>query len=390
VDFTRRRPRLAPETRSPVTLPDPRQTLFLDESGNAGPNYLDREQPFHTEGGILVPDHVLPAVRDAVARALSKIPGQEFKAARLLDSNRWTRVIADMLEGVLALDGVVVIFATAERRYALAGRVVETLLDPDTNPSAAFLPWWAHDLRERAWMAVAELDDAVLEQFAAAYRSLDRGALVSAAVALAEAMDRNRFGQLAVACRASVACIDDILGLENLWVVRKGFKHGQVSALNAPMCMHATKQADRILDSMNPRGDLHLVHDRVDWFADVFEVASATLLGDTGMPLEMPRLEGPTLRMGLRRLKSCSVADSKVEHCLQVADVVASSVSKILRGCITGGMTWSTELARIARWTIGLLYEDENPHGTIIASPKAKQKIDEELARAGVIAASSR
>lgn len=361
----------------------PTWTLFLDESGNAGPNYLDQEQPFHTEGGLLVPDASLVAVRTEIAASLGKFPAREFKAARLLKT-KWAPLLAETLQSALRVEGVKLFFVTGERRYCLAGRIVETFLDPDTNPAAWFLPWWSVDARESAWEAVSWVDDAVLRQFAEAFRPLDPSALSHAAVAIAEDLDRIGFDHLAEACRSSVEHLEEIMRVARIWL-GKGFDAGQVHALNVPMCMHAAKLADRMLDTKAVPAAFRLVHDRVDWFSDVFVHASNTLGGETGTPLELPRQSGPSVRMGLRRLDSCAVADSKTELCLQLADVVASTVSRVLRGCIKGDLKLSSGEAAIAKLTIPLLYEPLNLHGAILASNAAKERIDEQLTKKEIV-----
>lgn len=355
-------------------------TLFLDESGNVGPNYLDREQLFHAEGGILVPDEAIPALREIVARGVARLRCSEIKAGRMLDSPRQSGILSVLLDEALQLEGVTVVFSVAERRFALAGRVVETLLDPDTNPAAGLLPAWSVDLREAAWDAVASLNDGVLEQFANAYREPDEATMAAAARALAEAMETQGFSRLGSACRAAVSHLGKIFESEHLWL-QQGFDYRQVSSLNVPMCMHATKQADRLLCLMNPPPRFRLIHDHVNWFPDAFKFAASTLSGDTGMPLELPRADGPSVRMGLRQLDSCSVADSRTEVCLQLADLVASSVTKVLMGCATGVPTWTPGLRAVTKRTACRLFDDENLEGTIMASRPMKARIVREFSR---------
>jgi len=359
-------------------------TLFLDESGHAGANYLAHDQPFHTEGGVLLRDDLIPAVQQIVAAALDTGTAPELKAADLLDGRNGRRKLAEVLGQVVALDGAQVIFCVGERRYCLAGRAVETLLDPDTNPAAALLPHWSVDRREAAWDIVASLDDAVLEEFAHAYKALDEATMSAAASSLADALGSAGFNRLASACRAAIPNMVEILRVENLRV-RPGVKHRLVSALNAPLCMHATKQADRLVEAMDSRASLRLVHDQINRFDSLLAPAIATLSGDTGTPLELVRGDGSSVRMGLRRLGDFSVGDSKTEPCLQIADLVASSVSRILRDVASGNIEWSADLIAIARATVGLLFEHPYLHGTIMVSQRTKGLLTERLTAAGVV-----
>ena len=246
---------------------------------------------------------------------------------------------------------------------------------------------WSVDVRESAWDAVSWLDDTTLQQFAEAFRFLDATALSRTVVTIAGNMDRIGLDRLAAACRSSVDHMDEIMRVARLWL-GKGFEAGQVHALNVPMCMHAAKLADRMLDTKVVPETFRLVHDRVDWFSDVFVQAANTLGGETGTPLELPRRSGPSVRMGLRRLESCSVADSEAELCLQLADVVSSTVSRVLRACVKGDLQLSSGEYAIAKLTIPLLYEPMNLHGAIIASNVAEARIHEQLVKADLVGSS--
>lgn len=364
----------------------PTWTLFLDESGNAGPNYLDREQPFHVEGGLLVPDASLPLVRSQVAASLSKLPKEavEIKAANLLKTTKWASLLATTLRAALQVPGVKVLFMIAERRFCLAGRVVDTFLDPDSNPAADFLPWGSVEARLAAWEAVALVSNEAHEEFAAAFRTLDPDALSRAAITVATNLDSCEQHRLAEACRQSVRHLDEIMRGATHWV-NKGFAAGQVHSLNVPVCMHAAKLADRLFDSGPVRATFRLVHDQVDWFNEIFVHASTTLSGETAMPLELPQAAGPSVRTGLSRLHSTEVANSKSEYCLQLADIVASTVARILRACINGELKLSAGEEELAKLTMPLLYEQKNPHAGAIISAATKEIINERLARKGLV-----
>jgi hypothetical protein len=59
-------------------------------------------------------------------------------------------------------------------------------------------------------------------------------------------------------------------------------------------------------------------------------------------------------------------------------------VTKVLRGCLVGGLAWTPELVAVAGMTVSLLYAPGNLHAGIMASAAAKRKITEQLLAAGV------
>lgn len=89
-------------------------TVFCDESGNSGGNYLDLNQPFFVIAGWIVPNTILKntAFIDECASSLG-VPG-ELKSNKLLNRKKARREFINLFEQ-LGESGCVPVFVFAEK-----------------------------------------------------------------------------------------------------------------------------------------------------------------------------------------------------------------------------------------------------------------------------------
>jgi len=351
--------------------------LFSDESGNAGPNYLDADQPFHVDGGVLVPMEQVDHVRAIVQATIDGLKGgpREIKAQRLLRTRTGQRLVDKLLERVLATPGVLVVYCAAERRFSLAAKAVETLLDPFHNPSAPASNGLV--AKEALWNRFYLLSDEALEPFAAFYRQPGEGELLLAIEALAEGLRGIGEEELAIAVEGAADHATTIVDEES-FEGHNGFGHGHFAALNLPIYMHAAKQADRLVAL--GRGRLGLVHDEISRF-DLVYGKMATFLskrGDTA--IELPSAGGMSVRQNLTTFAHYEAASSAEEPILQAADLVASSVARFLRDALRGrAKRQPGAVRRIASRTVGRLFDQPPLRGTIMAAAEVRRRLDSPL-----------
>lgn len=356
-----------------------RYFLFCDESGNAGANYLDIEQPFHVAAGLLVPERSIDPVRAIVRSAIARGQAAELKGSRMLRSRGGQRDTLAVLGAVAGVAGVIPLFVAGERRYCIAGKAVETLLDPFTNPSAHWLPNHLPDVRESAWESVSDLPDEVLCVFAEAYEQPTRDGLADAARALSMALVRQGQHRLASSFGAAVHHIDAILEEESMDGVG-GFKHGHYAALNLPMFLHVAKLADRLVEARG-NGRIEIVHDEITWFDQVFGRGVSSLSAEGVPAIELPRDDGSSIRMNLTRVRSYSVAKSVDEPCIQVADLIAAVAGRMLKDGRLVGASWSSELREVGQLVTGALFVHPPIFAALVASRRTKAMIAQALSQ---------
>lgn len=113
--------------------------IYIDESGNSGPNLLDISQPVYVLGGWLVPRIYVSTAEQAVRDLASKSgsPSQELHGVKFLKTTKGQMAFYDFLRAMGKAGGLPV-YTIAEKRYWIAGKVVETYLDSLYNPA---VPW---------------------------------------------------------------------------------------------------------------------------------------------------------------------------------------------------------------------------------------------------------
>lgn len=302
-------------------------TLYLDESGHAGSNYLDLDQPFHVAAGVLVPARAEHDLQEAVVELRGN--GREVKGKDLLSGRRGRdgpRRIAHFL-GEVGRAGVIPFYYAMHRPFALAGRLVDAFLDTSINERADTTAIYAPCLRDAIWQIVLTCDDGYLEQFARSYVKGPTGAAFSELlVALVAALDRHGHARLAHSFVGAMDRISDIARNERLDEVGQ---HRSLTALNLPCTLHVIRFVDQLRDLRG--GAFTVVHDRLDQFEDLLPELLSGLLARPSQDPFVPLPDGSHYRHLVRHARELSFSDSTTRPGLQAADVVASAVNWLLK-----------------------------------------------------------
>jgi hypothetical protein len=144
--------------------------IYCDESGNDGPNYLNEQSPFYVLAGWVVPEN---AIVDAAIEmeSLRKAHCQDAPELKFKTFRRKPWAVSESMCR-LGQIGLVPMYLVAEKRYCIAGKIVETFLDPNYNP--ALRTSFTGDIitkQELANTLYERLSDATLRRFANAYRA---------------------------------------------------------------------------------------------------------------------------------------------------------------------------------------------------------------------------
>jgi len=194
-----------------LTRPDGAD-VYCDESGNSGPNYLDQAQPFYVLAGWLVPDDRVVEVNVAIENfRREQFPQlQELKTNSILRNDRTKRAGAQLFRTLGRLH-CVPLYLIAEKRYCVAGKIVETFLDPVYNDIVRNpITSDVETKQEIANTLYEQLDSAALEMFAQAYMKPTPDALGAAIVSVAKAIDSDISEALGRALLGSRSHIDEI------------------------------------------------------------------------------------------------------------------------------------------------------------------------------------
>lgn len=340
-------------------------SFFADESGNAGINYLDGGQPFHVAAGFLIPNVKL-AEAEAAIRA--QFPRGEVKGKDLLQSPNGQRRALRLLES-LGAHRAMPFYIGMERWFSIAGKLVDVFLDPGHQDAVDWLPTGDLTQREAVTGKLSELlPREVLVSFARAYRRPSVEPFREVLRATIERLDALEESQLAQGFRGALANLEYIVEQESYGDTP--LEHAEWASLNLPAFMHLIRNVDVMMDGW---GTYQMVHDRVAQFEAIFTKSVNTFSAPGKVDPDIWLDDGRRHRVFFRNLASFTMADSKSVPLLQAADILASSMRRILGEASLGWKNPTEEMQELFRLLIPFWFEQEGmptTFGGIYASEK--------------------
>lgn len=325
-------------------------TVYCDESGNDGPNYLNPQQPFYVLAGWAVPDdRIVDATLAIESTRSSQVPdAAELKFKTFKKSEGKREAVASLMCGLGQL-GLTPIFMFAEKRFCIGAKIVETFLDPYYNPLIRKgFSWDAVIKKELANAFYDFLPEVTLRQFAAAYQHTKESTLTAA---LTEVIEQSRgrvnpeLGQLLEGSRGAMSAI-----VKAELSAAQSYEKA-AGTLNFP-CLISYMMLLEYLARKGVVTPHRLVHDEQgpyqagfqQVFVDHRHAADhwATMIGQ-----EIPY--GP-----IRAIKTFETQRSELQPLLQAADLLAGSVGHVCLKLWSGTKLTPAE-QQLAQLTLPLL-----------------------------------
>lgn len=365
------------KTKKPARARPPRTgkwLLYCDEAGNAGSNWLDTAQPYHVEAGWLVGPSNRAAFQSAIEDAATQTQAGELKGSTLLRRPSGVATIVRLLKK-LGASGGLPFFIIADRRFCIAGKAVDTFLDPSTNPAAEWLPTSACHRRQDVWEIVSALPDEALATFAEAYRAPSPEGFENAIRALVDGLRAADAGTALInSFQAALPHAAAICQRETHASVDSS--HGVATALNTPVFFHLVKKADRFMDTKKGH-QMVVVHDEIRSFEDALRRTVEILSFPAGATPEYVGHDSELVRLGVQNVARFETAASSSVQGLQAADLLASSVARLARD-LRHGRSWSDELHELAHLILPALMTENDDESPLFAGMLAHR---DEIAR---------
>lgn len=307
--------------------------VYCDESGNSGPNLLDASQPVYVLGGWVVPRQFVPRAEDAVRNLADRVglTGREIHGTRILRSPRGQREFTDFIRAMGKAGGAPV-FNITEKRYWIAGKVVETYLDSFYNKR---VPWeFYNDILAKQELAgeISQFHDEPLREFAAAYRAQDANRLERSALRFATLFELTGKPQLASWFRSSIDNLDDIARAER--ATNESLPARALGTVNVPVLASFLS----LLESLSRYYGIepvHIFHDESQEFVAGYKWAFNLYKGaKSNVELHLPN--GRMIVFTFQCVDSITMVKS--EECLlvQAADLLVSALGRYARHIVHG------------------------------------------------------
>lgn len=350
-------------------------TVFCDESGNTGPNYLDETQPFYILGGWLVPDSRIIEVSVAVDQFRIDNFGQrdELKATAVLRNERTKMLCAELFRALFDLD-CAPMFVVAEKKYCIAAKVIETFIDPVFN-DAVRNPFTLDvtTKQEIANTLLEVLPNSAIEQFAEAYREPTARDLSEALYKVVETLESHVSPELAELVGGCKAYIEEIAEIEAA-ITPLGDVAG---ALNTPSLVTFLMLVEN-LGRLGLQHPIQVVHDQQHAYGTVYEYIYELHKGLPGLFLKLPHSE--VGYANLEHVASFSLCDSKLSTPVQAADLLAGAVNHCFR-ISTNGTEPSEGDRAIAESVLPVILSTEPQLAWTICSDRCTKELGQSFLR---------
>jgi len=204
--------------------PDFAYHLYCDESGNTGADYLNADQQVFVLAGLLAPKARRPDVCRWVAEVEKRYPqSREKKGSDLVKADKGRAALEGFLQSFLASDCTPV-FAVVEKRFSVAGRMVECLFDARMNAAAGGLHPDDNINRKNLGTILAGLPDYYIELFVRAYRNPSTTAFRTSIQSLVRALKERHQHFLAKILKQALAdlprLVEEEMDDEAIWGAR--------------------------------------------------------------------------------------------------------------------------------------------------------------------------
>lgn len=295
--------------------------IFIDESGNTGANYLDKNEKYFVLAGWLDINNIA-SKPEKMTELTSYFEQKEGKSKSLLRSVKGRNTITNVIKFMIR-EGCKPFLAIASKRYCVSARIVEVLMDPYYNNilEINFQNYnkAALDMKKNLADIFYELSDEVLNNFAVAFRgenmTLDeRTQKMKISIdEIAEGLGENK--GLAHIIRNSKFKIKENLST--------GYDNSKMAAFQAPNTWLANNLFQRLeLNARKYGYNIKVKHDiQIKYDKNIVDMLQWTTVGN------QEYFGG----INTQHISDIEFVESKDEPMIQAADLFAGAVNYILK-----------------------------------------------------------
>jgi hypothetical protein len=298
--------------------------VFCDESGNTGINIIDPQQPILVVGGWIVPVTRLNEANKLVKKV--NIYSNELHGIDLLKGINGQKLIKTLIHELCKLNCFPV-SVIAEKRYILSGTLLDTFLDPGSNPKSPRDYDFDAVGKPEVVDIIYELPDRILHEFFEAYCTLDRQLLLDSLRSVHTALSLRLHTDLADMMIGCLPNIDNLI--KDTQNDRSRMPAKTMIAPNSSAFFRFFQYLEE-LGRMGNSKKVSIIHDNNEEFKEAFNTILAVFRDSKKSVVHLAQWKN--LYYGFESVKGLRFADSKDEPLLQAADIVVSSIQRYVLG----------------------------------------------------------
>lgn len=312
---------------------DPHLVVYCDESGNSGPNLLDFAQPVYVLGGWVVPASHAASVEQVAQNTVAELApaSTELHGARLLRTRRGQAALEGFMLN-MGKAGAWPVYEIVEKRYWIAGKIVETFLDPSWNTSSSWE--FYNDIERKQGLAndLSQLPDDYLHEFALAYRSLDPDRLERCAKRLSTLYALKGERGLAKALDDCSDGLPQITAAERQ--ANSRLPSNALASVNLPVLVSFLSLVEDMARDLHV-GTVRIVHDESKEFAQAYQWAFALYQNaKPGVDLYLPN--GRLFAFRFEKVSAFDMVKSHECPLVQAADFLVAGLYAYARSVARG------------------------------------------------------
>lgn len=302
------------------------QTFFCDEAGNSGSNYLDASQPFYVTGGWLVPN-TLKDDEDFINKIKQLLDKEgEMHAKNIVRSPKGRFKLKEIIQSLMLDFDLLPFICLTEKKFAIAAKVIETLLDPEYNDLVH--TGITYDSLEKSKMYYADkiynLNEITLESFASAYRNGDVQLMKESISLIAKQLYDNKEFELSNQVYASFKYIEE--NLTGDYDITNNSENKVMGSLNLPMFVVIMNMLE--MHGLMRQCEINIVHDDIlefkNGYINYFNLMKKDILSD------YIQVRDQVIPTCFNHIKSLEFNDSGENIFVQCADVLVCSVNRCI------------------------------------------------------------
>lgn len=321
-------------------------TIFMDESGNTGSNYLDFTQPIFTFSGIGIEHQKMASLEKETLRLKSKhrIPQNTEIHAKNLFKRQKERAIRDFLE-LLMYHEFMLFFSIVEKKFAIATFIDSEFFDPIHNDKCDNT--WTHPspkMNERSNFFYDHVSEEAILACGKAFRSGD-GMRQAYELVRRDIKGKQYEIDLYDILGGVEAHLEEIAELISSLCssdIEIGVPMGSVNTPNFICFSELTQKIDDFYSCVETNS-IRLVFDASNEYNNIFKFIVERLIS-SGKHITIFS-SGSMRTLGFNCIERFDCEDSKNNIFLQLSDLVATSIRNVIQKvCFDSGIYQYSEL----------------------------------------------
>lgn len=302
-------------------------SYFIDESGNTGRDWLNKDQPFFIYGGWLVKNDRRQEIEDYLNNFLLNSQASELKSKNFFKTNDNYEKFYEFFNKMVYNLECLPFFSIVDKKFMVAAKIVETFFDYDYNPSVNQYLTNPYEIKKALASCIVE-DDTILNLFAelinqATIPIVKLEEVTTKLVELFEVQDLSLVAN-------TLKCFNTNYYqkmIDEFQVISHDGTQKNYLALPQPMLTELLKNVEIFSASIEAR--VSIVHDNLRGYDNVFNE-----LVELFFNKRAPNIIGTNARTfmtSFSHLDSLIQEDSKTNILIQAADLLCGFISRSVK-----------------------------------------------------------